>query len=87
MIFIFKQISSNNSVANLFLILQNYVRKSETWRPPSSPNRSANQNAGTTKMLPPSGEEPRVTEVQHNADKHSLFVVKVIFYDFKFTLK
>ena len=49
MIFIFKWIPSNNSVTYLFLILQNYLRPFQTWRHPSSPNYSANQNAGTTK--------------------------------------
>ena len=40
MIFIFKWIPSNNSVTNLFLILdlQNYLRPFQTWRHPSSPN-------------------------------------------------
>ena len=37
-IFIFKWIPSNNSVTNLFLILQNYLRPFQTWRHPSSPN-------------------------------------------------
>ena len=36
---------SNNSDTNLFLILQNYLKPFQTWRPPSSPNDSANQNA------------------------------------------
>ena len=45
LIFIFKQIPSNNSDTNLFLILQNYLKPFQTWRPPSSPNHSANQNA------------------------------------------
>ena len=38
MIFLFKEISSNNSVTNLFLILQNYLRPFHTYRSPSSPN-------------------------------------------------
>ena len=33
------------------------MRPSEKWKPAFSPNHSANQNAGTTKMLPPSGKE------------------------------
>ena len=35
LIFIFKKSSSNNSLTNLFLILQNYLRPFQTWRPPS----------------------------------------------------
>ena len=38
MIFIFKWIPSNNSVTNLFLILQNYLRPFQTCRHRSSPN-------------------------------------------------
>ena len=38
MIFIFKWTPSNNSVTNLFLILQNYLRPFQTWRYPSSSN-------------------------------------------------
>ena len=50
-------ISSNSSVTNLFLILQNYLRPFEQWRPPPSLSHSANQNVGTTKLLSPSGEK------------------------------
>ena len=34
----FKWIPLNNSVTNLFLIVQNYLRPFQTWRHPSSPN-------------------------------------------------
>ena len=41
----FKWMPSNNSDTNLFLILQNYLKPFQTWRPPTSPNHSVNQNA------------------------------------------
>ena len=42
LIFIFKWMPSNNSDTNLFLILQNYLRRFQQWMPLSSPNHLAN---------------------------------------------
>ena len=52
---------SNNSVTNLFLILQNYLKPFQTWSPPSSPNYckplSQSECRDKQKILPPTGQK------------------------------
>ena len=52
---------SNNSVTNLFLILQNYLKPFQTWSPPSSPNYckplGQSECRDKQKILPPTGEK------------------------------
>ena len=59
MIFLFKWISSNSTVTNLFLTLQTisgHLNNGGLLLLQTTANHSVNQNAGTTKILPPSGE-------------------------------
>ena len=72
MIFILKWMPSNNFVTNLFLILQNYLKPFQTWRPPSSPNQckplsqsECRDNKKSCHLLEKKGTHPKTMHVNN----------------------